>query len=274
MRGDPQMSFVFPKPGPVLKAILIALVAFGVLGALLFNWGPSWGKDAFLLFVFKPDHVLQLWRFVTSGLLSNPQMSAGPLLFTVLGLYFLGPDLERRWGGKRFAAFLAASVAVGNLFVFAVSKIPGLENPIFHPAVAFGATAAIWAVTVAWAQDNAESEVRLMFFLPVKGKHLFWFAVVYAVAGLIWSADPPEGVMSPFGGIAAGMTMSNSPSILRRTYLELKLALLKRRATALRTPPRPTRKARSGGPSLRVLPGGLEEELKKRDPPNDKRYLN
>jgi membrane associated rhomboid family serine protease len=279
MRGDPgQVSYEFPRPGPVLKGVLIALVASGVLGAILVNWGPSWGKAAFLALAFRPDQVArgELWRFLTSGLLSSPSLSAGPLIFTLIGLYFLSPDLERRWGGKRFGGFLAASVVMGNLVAYGFSRLGFLANPIFHPEIMFGATAAITAVAVAWSRENAELEVRLMFFLPVKGKHLFWITVAYCVIEVVWSADLPEGVMAPFGGILAGMTLGGSPSMLRRTYLKLKLAMLQRQAGPAARAARPTvRKARgAGGPSLRVLPGGLEEELRKREPPNDKRYLN
>jgi len=282
MRGDPgQVSVQFPRPGPVLKVVLIALVVFGVLGAILVNWGPSWGKAAFLALAFRPDRVihLELWRFLTSGLLSSPSVSAGPLIFTLLGLYFLSPDLERRWGGRRFAGFLAASVVLGNVVAYVVGLLPFPSSPAFHPELMFGATAAITAVAVAWSRENAELEVRLMFFLPIKGKHLFWITVAYSLVEVVWSAELSEGVMAPFGGILAGMMLgggtTHSPSVVRRAYLKLKLALLKRRAGSASRAARPAaRKARGAGPSLRVLPGGLEEELRKREPPNDKRYLN
>jgi membrane associated rhomboid family serine protease len=282
MRGE-QVSVQFPRPGPVLKAVLIALVVFGVLGAILVNWGPSWGKAAFLALVFVPDRVshLELWRFLTSGLLSSPSVSAGPLVFTLLGLYFLSPDLERRWGSRRFAGFLAASIVLGNVVAYAVGRLTFLSSSVFHPELMFGATAAITAVAVAWSRENAELEVRLMFFLPIKGKHLFWITIVYCIVEVVWSAELTEGVMAPFGGIVAGMTLAGgrgSPSMLRRAYLRIKLALLRRRAAgpmSLATRPA-ARKARASGgaPPLRVLPGGLEEELRKREPPNDKRYLN
>jgi membrane associated rhomboid family serine protease len=188
MRGDPgQFSGQLPRPGPVLKAVLIALVAFGVLGAILVNWGPSWGSAAFLALVFRPDRVahLELWRFLTSGLLSAPSMSAGPLIFSLIGLYFFSPDLERRWGGRRFAGFLAASVVLGNLVAYAVSRLGFLSNPIFHREYMFGAWAAVTAVTVAWSLDNPELDVRIMFFLPVKGKHFLWIAVAYSVIEVV-----------------------------------------------------------------------------------------
>ena len=47
------MSVQFPRPGPVLKAVLIALAAFGLGGALL-HWLP--GEPSLIrLLAFVPD---------------------------------------------------------------------------------------------------------------------------------------------------------------------------------------------------------------------------
>ena len=61
-------------------------------------------------------------------------------------------------------------------------------------------------------------------------------------------------------------------------WLRLKLAVLRRRAASLSVDDvleaTPKRRQRAGAPPLRVVSGGLEEVLKKRSPPKDKRYLN
>jgi membrane associated rhomboid family serine protease len=274
MRGEEgPMSVQFPRPGPVLKAVLIALVSIGLGGAIL-QW-TAWGGVVFQALMFIPERVLhryEVWRFVTSGLLT---LSFSQLLSYGIGLYFLSPDLERRWGSKRFAWFLAGSIVAGNVLVLVVNALP-LTSKIFHPDFACGCAAAMAAIAVAWAQANPELEVRLFFFLPIKGKYLFWITLVFCLIPLVYGDPSTDGVAAPFGGILTGMAFGGSTSILRRSYLELKLALLKRRAASgAGGPGRPSvRRARSGGPALRVLPGGLEEELKKREPPNDKRYLN
>jgi membrane associated rhomboid family serine protease len=279
MRGEPgQMSMQFPKPGPVLRAFLIALVALGVGWALLVNW-TSWGAEGFLKLTCMPDRVFkhfEVWRLFTAGLLTSPQGSISHLFFTLIGLYFLSPDLERRWGSARFAWFLTASLSMGFLAGCAVAGL-GLSNPIFHPTVMYGATAAITAVAVAWARENSELEVRLFFVVPVKGKYLFWFTLLYCVLGVVYADQMSEGVIAPFGGVLVGISLGGSPSTLRRAYLQLKLALLRRRSgSASRTGARPPARQppRAGAPPLRVLQGGLEEELRKREPPKDKRYLN
>jgi membrane associated rhomboid family serine protease len=278
MRGEPgQMSMQFPKPGPVLRAFLIALVVLGVGGALLVNW-TSWGGEGFLKLACIPDRVIkhfELWRLFTAGLLTSPQGSVSHLFFTLIGLYFLSPDLEKRWGSSRFAWFLVVSLSFGFLAGCAVASL-GLTNPIFHPTIMYGATAAITAIAVAWARENADLEVRLFFVVPIKGRYLFWFTLLYCVLGVVYAGQMSEGVIAPFGGVLVGMALGGSPSMLRRTYLQLKLALLQRRAgTAPRTGPKPSaRRSRAAGPPLRVLQGGLEDELRKREPPKDKRYLN
>src|SRR5258706_8371682 len=103
MDGGGQLTQAFPRPGPALKTVLVLVTAVGIGMALLYNWGPSWGKDVFGLLQCETDAVLrrgQVWRLLTAGLLTDPS-SISHLLFTVIGLYFLSPDLERRWGSWR-----------------------------------------------------------------------------------------------------------------------------------------------------------------------------
>jgi hypothetical protein len=100
----------------------------------------------------------------------------------------------------------------------------------------------------------------------------------FCVLDLIYPAAMPEGVVAPFGGVATGLLLGGSPPLVRRAWLRLRLAILRRRSGRLSaqewlTPKQP-RRARPGAPPLRVVSGGLEDVLKNRTPPKDKRYLN
>lgn len=276
----------FPRPGRALKVVLVTIAVVAIAMALLLNWiHPETAKAILTYSVFSPDLIIQkpwmLWTLVTSGIVA---LGLGQVIFTLIGLYFLSTDLERRWGGARFIRFLAASVVMGNLVVLAFDLLTPKSMAIFHPPMVFGAGSAIAATAIAWSRINAHQQVRLMFFLPVSGRTLMWFTIGYCVLGLIFGSITPEGVMAPFGGVAVGYLLSSAsgqPSTLRTMWLKLRLAMLRRRGAAvtvediLEPPsrPRPTTK-RKGGPSLRVVPGGLEDELKNRKPPKDKRYLN
>ena len=91
-----------------------------------------------------------------------------------------------------------------------------------------------------------------------------------------WDAQHDTGVVAPFGGIITGLLLGGTPSVARTLYLRAKLTILRKQAAPPDRPssPRPSRSSRGGGPPLRVVYGGLEDELKKRKPPKDKRYLN
>jgi membrane associated rhomboid family serine protease len=273
------MSLALPKPGRALKALLLVILVLGLYNAFVGAWAPQTYDvfDALGCDLDKLRHG-QLWRVLTSGLLTSPD-HYGHLVFTLLGLYFLAPDLERRWGPWRFLRFLAYSVIAGNLTVLAVDQItPASAQLRFHPGMVYGASAAIAAIAIAWSKDNAESTVQLFFVVPMRGKWLFWITVGFCVLDLIYPTALPEGVVAPLGGVVAGIVFGGSPSPARSAYLRLKLALLRRRSRTLTSAdilsPKGERRPRSGGPPLRVVPGGLEEALRKRNPPKDKRYLN
>jgi membrane associated rhomboid family serine protease len=273
------ISFAFPKPGRALWIVLIAMGACGLFTAFLGTWVPG-GHIAFDLLAFAPDHTLpQVWRLLTSGVLTSDQKWSH-LLLSLVGLYFLGAPLEKKWGSWRFARFLALSILVGNLTVLAVSSVvpPGVQVR-FHPGLVFGPMAAITAVAVAWSREYAQSTVNLFFFVPVRGKWLFWITVAFCVLDLIYPEAIPEGVVAPFGGVIAGLLWGGTPSLARTAWLHTRLAVLRRRSSSIRVEDvlssKPKRRPRGpGSPPLRVVPGGLDEVLKKRTPPKDKRYLN
>jgi membrane associated rhomboid family serine protease len=270
-----QMMLALPRPGRALKGVLIVIAVFGVVQALLYNWIPG-GAKVFLALAYTHEEVArgQVWRLLTAGLLSHPE-HPGHLIFTLIGLYFLSPDLERRWGGARFLRFLALSVLIGNVLTFLVESVAAGHGGALHPGICFGAFAACTAVGVAWARANENAQVFLFFF-PVSGKALFWITIAYCFLGLIYPGANPEGAVAPFGGVVSGLLLGGSPSVMRELYLRAKLGVLRRQGDGpSRGGPRgPGKRSRAGSPPLRVVQGGVEEELRKREPPKDKRYLN
>jgi membrane associated rhomboid family serine protease len=273
------MSLGLPRPGRALKAVLVTILALGLYSAFVGAWMPH-GFDVFDALACDIEKLRhgQLWRAVTSGLLTSPE-HYGHLVFTLLGLYFLAPDLERRWGAGRFIRFLLYAILAGNLAVLLVDELtPASAQLRFHPAQVYGASAAIAAIAVAWARDNADLTVQMFFVVPMRGKWLFWITVGFCVLDLIYPTALPEGVVAPLGGVAIGIVFGGSPSPARALYLRMKLAVLRRRSHSMSAAdvltPKAARRPRPGSPPLRVVPGGLEDALRKRNPPKDKRYLN
>ena len=262
----------FPRPGPALKWVLAAIAVVGVLEAILINWVGS--TKAFEVLVCSPADVLhgQVWRLLTAGFLTEPE-HYGHLVFTLIGLYFLSTDLEKRWGAGRFLRFLAAAIVFGFALSVVFYAVAPASLGALHLPMMLGANAAITATAVAWSRMNARSQVLLMFVLPVSGRALFWITLGYCVLGVIYPpASLPEGMVAPFGGLITGMLLTGEPSPLRRWYLQTKLALLRGRGgrtmtaheIAFGTKPRKAR------PPLRVVRGGSDDD----EDPKDKRYLN
>lgn len=267
----------FPRPGRALRAVLVAIAAAGIGNAALF-WLPG-GDVVFRHLAVDPAALARgewwrLYTLLTSGILTLPRTSAGiwHLAFTLIGLYFLSTDLERRWGAARFVRFLFASVAAGSLLVLLLDRITPPGATMFHPpAVLFGATAAITGTAVAWGRESPNVTMRLFFFLPMSGRWLTWITIAFCALYLLYNADVPEGTAAPFGGVVAGLLLAGSPSPIRRLYLEGKLWVLRRRGAthgaALLGPAKPKRR---GGPPLRVVMGGADDAK----PPKDPRQLN
>jgi membrane associated rhomboid family serine protease len=280
-RGAYELTGMLPRPGRALKAVLGLIGGLCLLNWTLFNWVPG-GKELFYWLACTTDgvvHKLCLWKLITAGFLTKPTGpgSVSYLLYTLIGLYFLSPDLETRWGSARFLRFVGLSMVVGFLLGIGADLLAPPHLGIFHPPIMYGAGAAITGTAVAWSRQNADRQFRLFFVLPMRGSWLFWLAVLYCVLGVIaWDENGDTGVVAPFGGLVTGLLLGGTPSVLRSIYLRAKLALLRKQADepGRSNAPRPSRSTRQGGPPLRVVYGGIEDELKKRKPPKDKRYLN
>src|SRR5215469_3267645 len=152
MDGRPQVSFAFPRPGRALKVVLGAILLYSIANALLYNYvhfTPQWD---YLICEFSALRHFELWRLVTSGVVTS-HVTVRHIIYTLIGLYFFSPDLEKAWGPRRFLVFLALAVAIGNLTVLAVNQILPARVEMFHEPYAYGAGAAITAIIVAWSRE-------------------------------------------------------------------------------------------------------------------------
>lgn len=281
MREPGEIMAAMPRPGRALKAVLVLVAAMAVACAILVHWVPG-GDRVLTYLVFAPRSFLTLnpfprvWTLLTSGFVT---IELGHAIWSLIGLYFLTTDLERRWGGPRLLRFLAYSVVLGNLAVLAGTFIP-FQREVFAPNAAFGPFAAVTATAIAWSKENADRQIRFMFFLPISGRTLFWITIGFSFLAILFLSGTQEGALAPFGGVLAGVLFAGNPSPVRTLWLRLRLRGMRRQGgitveQLLGDSPRPPSKARrKGGPPLRVVPGGLEDDLKNRKPPKDKRYLN
>jgi membrane associated rhomboid family serine protease len=255
MAGESLASLGLVRPGRALIAVMVALSAIWLMFAIAINWGGA-SEDVFLLFCGNTELIVrgQVWRLFTAPLMHLPSGTIGHILWSVLGLLFLAPTLEQRWGPARLLRFLFLSsiIAYGFQMLFEIA-VPASIGKRLSGDYWFGAVPVLEAVAVAWALNFRGQTVRLFGLVPVTSTTMLLFIVAMSVLRVVAASPGPEGLVSPFGGMVAGWLLGGgTPSPLRRAYLRLRLAQLDREAS------RNVRTSTSGkkdGP-LRVIEGG------------------
>jgi membrane associated rhomboid family serine protease len=262
-----QMTMQLPRPGKALIGTMMLLVAVWVVLAASVNWLGG-GPTLLGLLAGNAEAIRegQVWRLFTAGLIHDPT-GLGHIMMTLIGLYFLGPTLESRWGGQRMVFFLIVSTVMSYCFQFAAeSLLPAWMVAKLGQEYWIGATGAVEAIAVAWALSNRAQTINLFFVLPITGMGLFYTVVGFSLAYVLLGARTHEGLITPFGGMVAGYLFgSGTPSPARRILLKARYFWISRRAANYRRT--------SSGPKLRVIEGGESRESR-RKPPTDKRFLN
>src|SRR5688572_11405392 len=216
-------SLGLPRPGPVLKGVLITLFLVWVTFALALNWGGASGQ-LFSLFVGNADAILsgQVWRLVTPLLMHMPTQVLSHIFTVLLGLYFLGHSLEESWGSRRFLSFLLLTGVLAYAVQFgAALLLPQFFRDRLVPEEWFGAMPVVDAVAIAWALSFKGRTVLLFFVLPVSSRGLLLMVIGMNVLMVIAGAGNFAGHVALFAGMGAGWLFgAGTPSPARRWLLK------------------------------------------------------
>lgn len=248
-----------PRPGKVLTVVLLGIFAVWLAFAVGLNWAGA-SPSVFLALAGNTERVLhgEVWRLFTAPWLHAPVGSWGHVASALIGLYFLAPNLEARWGGPRFARFLLLAALCGyGLQMLADVLLPGSLGIGAPDGYWYGAIPVVEAVAIAWALSFRGQIVRLFFVLPVTSTGLIVIVIAMSVMAVIIREQGPSGLVAPFGGMLAGWLFGgSSPSPFRRLWLKLRLAQLdveaKREAR--------DRRKRAEKSGLRVISGGRDDD--------------
>jgi membrane associated rhomboid family serine protease len=150
---------------PVVKRLLIANVA-----AFVATWvvGTSFAVD---WFAFQPTRIfLRPWGVFTYMFIHGGFMH---LALNMLVLFFFGPPLESRWGGREFLKFYVICGLGGVALSF-----------LFLPAAVVGASAAVYGLMLAFAMNWPNAPIYIWGIFPVPAKWLvgFLFALSFLSA--------------------------------------------------------------------------------------------
>ena len=103
-----------------------------------------------------------IYQLITYPLIEASFMS---LLFEGLLLWFIGSELENKWGRKFYLQFFATSVlCVGPIYIL-LTMFTGLSAPLM------GITGFNYALLIAYAIIYSERQLTFMLIFPMKAKY-------------------------------------------------------------------------------------------------------
>jgi membrane associated rhomboid family serine protease len=218
----PQMRMTFPQITPVVKWLLIinfAVFFVQILGAekVLMRW--------FSLYPVSLVVAMQLWRLVTYQFLHG---DIPHIFFNMLGLFFLGPTLERYWSSKRFLIFYLSCGVAGGLF-YLLLVIVG-----FLPALPMvGASGAILGMLAACAILFPHFVVFIFLFpVPIRVAAIT-FTAIYLIV-VITRDTNAGGDAAHLAGMATGAIYVLSQSWRAKLRLKIQSSRLQKKIAAER----------------------------------------
>jgi len=176
------------------------------------------GGELVRLFVLVPKFILvRPWTAVTYMFL---HAGTGHLLFNMLGLYFFGPRLEQRLGGKSFLGLYFTSGIMGALLSFLTPN-----------SYIVGASGAVFGVFMGFALYWPREKIYIWGLLPVESRVLVVIMTVLALFGGFGGAGGNTAHFAHLGGFAGGYLF------LKWQSWNSKAARFRRKATSVPSAP-------------------------------------
>jgi membrane associated rhomboid family serine protease len=186
---------------PVVKRLLFANVA-----VFLVTWMVPGPIEEWL--AFSPHNLSRFWgvftyMFVHAGF--------GHLFFNMLALFFFGPPLEARWGGREFFQYYLICGLGGVLLSF-----------LLAPSGIVGASAAIYGIMLAFALAWPDAPIYIWGIFPVQAKWLMTALFVLTLFSAFGGGGGGIAHMAHLGGIVAGFVYLKADWRPRTQFAALK----------------------------------------------------
>lgn len=233
--GGPRFGHGFPMTTWVKRLLIANFVVFMAISLRLV---PDVVTAALAFGV--PDFVMRPWSPLTYMFVHE---EFSHVFMNMLVLFFFGPPLESKWGGRFFIRYYVICGLGGALFSVLLYSLIG-------PSVMIGASGAIFGLLLAFAMNWPDAKIYLYFLFPVPAK---WFVAVLGAFALFATVRGQGGGVAHWahlGGMVAGFVTLRFGDRIGRT---LQRAFLKDRPSYVRVEkggaagrPAPKRRGRRG----------------------------
>lgn len=230
---------------PVVKRLLIAnAVVFGFTLLAGHEFTREW-------LAFRADHALtRFWGTFTYMFVHE---GFWHLFMNMLVLFFFGPPLEARWGGREFLRFYVIAGLGGAALGLLMANAPVV-----------GASAAIYGVMLAFAMNWPNAPIYIWGIFPVKAKWLVGFFFVLALVGTFDPGGSSTAHFAHLGGLLTAFVYLKADWRPRSALSRLEKRRTGRAPRPLAIVPREVTRSRSGASDADERPD---------DPPGDERGL-
>jgi membrane associated rhomboid family serine protease len=205
MKQQPvQMNFPLT---PTVKWLMIVNVSIWFfLQLLVEGYGNIQLTKFFALYPGKFIYDFFLWQPITYMFLHSMQVFH--VVLNMVMLWFVGGDLELRWGRKFFLMYyLWCGVGAALIYCLGVgiySAVTGSQHPLVVPVV--GASGAIFGLLLAYGILFGERMMYFMMLIPMKAKYFVLALGAFEFASLL-SAGINGGevaYLAHLGGLVSG----------------------------------------------------------------------
>jgi hypothetical protein len=189
--------FAVPPITPVVKKLMIGLLAAYVLELVLQNWV---GIPVYSLLALSPapPSIELLWQPVTYVLVWEPRAVLGFLIALVF-LWFIMAPFESRFGSRR-------TLQLGGVTLLAASipaTVAGLAFPQGAALSGFGPVLIGTIAAVAWSM-RGQGQLSLFGVIPMRPVHLIYLVLGVSVLIFLASGNVLE-LVADLGAVGGGM---------------------------------------------------------------------
>ena len=199
----------FSKPNNALAQLIIINIAIFIVLGVLYVFTSFGGREIFQLvydqFSIPPyigDFLLRPWTIITYAF-AHSLGDIFHILFNMLILYWFGKLVQEYLGSnKLIGLYILGAIAGGGIYLLAYNLIPFYREMLGTFGGMVGASAAVYAVSVAAATLLPEYRFYLLFIGPVKIKYI---VAVYIFLSFLGSVGANAGGnLAHLGGALLG----------------------------------------------------------------------
>ena len=196
------------------NAVVYLLTVTVFTGSWVLEVGAFWPGD-----VSGRWWTLATYAFLHAGFLH--------LLFNMILLFFFGPAVEERMGGRSFAAFYFTCGVGGAIFALIITSLRSADPSAALPIV--GASGAVLGVALAFAMNWPNAPVYIFPLpMPIKVKWLVGFLAAVNLLAVLGNAGGRVAWPVHVGGLLFGFIyLKSEKGILQRTRQTVRRQLLR-----------------------------------------------